>query len=65
MALKRRLWGIRQKIPQGFYLGRLSAGDGDVELLTAEEMKSTAGLNITGGAGQAYAATMSKICIGV
>ena len=46
MPLKRKLWGIRQKIPQGFFLGRLSVGDGDVELLTADEMTGSSGLNV-------------------
>jgi len=46
MPLRRRLWGIRGRIPQGFFLGRLSPGEGDVELLTSDEVTGSAGLNV-------------------
>jgi len=46
MPLRRRLWGIRGRIPKGFFLGRISPGEGDVELLTADEITGSTGLNV-------------------
>ena len=62
MSVKRRLWGIRAKIPQGVMLARKSGGDGDVELLTFAEVKGPDVLNITDGL--LHPQVMSRICIG-
>lgn len=38
--LKRRLAGIRASIPPGYFLGRTSAGEGDVELVSPGQAKA-------------------------
>lgn len=63
----RILRGIRDKIPQGYILGRIDPGDGPVQLInlhaivTGDAVGGTAG----GGAGLTHPQVMSRICIGV
>lgn len=53
-VLKQRLRGIRSSIPQGYILGRVSGGVGDVELISLKNLGSaiiSAGGGGSGGGG--------------
>lgn len=62
MPIKRKLWGLRGKLPPGVMIGRRDPGDGDAQLLTYAEIKAADMLNITDGL--LHPQVMSRICIG-